>query len=245
MQVHPLDTIGVLECICRFLDAHRALQLATVNPEFVVRAHRDPIFRAVLNRCDLATVDGVGLALALRWARGVPAARVTGTDLILPLVEILATRRMPLFLLGAGPGVAAAAALRLQDYCPEVQFAGVLEGSPYANEDEQTCAIIRESGARVLLVAYGAPAQEMWIARNLSRIGPCVAIGVGGAFDYLSGRVPRAPEWMRRHGLEWLYRLMRQPGRWRRQLALPIFVYLVLQQAAQEWYNRRGTGQRQ
>ena len=89
---------------------------------------------------------------------------------------------------------------------------------------ERICA----SGARVLLVAYGAPAQEYWIARNLARLQPCVAVGVGGTFDYLSGTTPRAPAWMRGAGLEWLYRLVRQPWRWRRQLALPLFVYLVL-----------------
>ncbi len=236
--VHPLDTAGVLTYISYRLNRQQACHIATVNPEFIVRARRDPGFRAVLDRCHLRTVDGIGVALALRWTRGLRVARVTGADLLLPLARLMAESGESLFLLGAGPGVAAAAAVRLGELCPEVRVAGVLEGSPDPIEDEQTCAIIRESGARVLLVAFGAPAQEVWIARNLPRLGPCVAIGVGGALDYLSGAVPRAPLWVRRCGLEWLYRLIRQPRRLRRQLALPVFVYLVAGQAVRERRRR-------
>lgn len=228
--VHPIDmprTLAVVESLLRDGRPHR---IATVNPEFVVRARRDPAFRRVLNASDLSVVDGVGIALALRLLYGVRASRVGGADLIPELARLAARDALPIFLLGAAPGVAEETARRLAALAPGLHVAGTLSGSPDPVEDEETAGLIRERGARLLFVAFGAPAQELWIARNLPRVGPCVAIGVGGAFDYLAGTVSRAPVWMRRAGLEWLYRLLREPWRWRRQRALPVFAYLVLRQ---------------
>ncbi|MGB9890029.1 MAG: WecB/TagA/CpsF family glycosyltransferase, partial [Anaerolineae bacterium] len=99
---------------------------------------------------------------------------------------------------------------------------------PRQQEEDEIVQRIREARADILLVAYGAPAQDLWLARNLARTGAKVGIGVGGAFDYIAGIVPRAPRWMRRVGLEWLYRLFRQPWRWRRQRVLPLYALLVL-----------------
>ncbi len=231
VPVHPLPMPAVLRTLNRFLADERSHQVVTVNAEFVVRARRDEAFRRVLARSDLATVDGTLVALALRYRHRVPARRVTGVDLILPLARLAARRNCPVFLLGAGPGVALAAAERLRSLVPGLVVAGTYVGTAQPDEDERICAMIRSGTARVLLVAYGAPTQDLWIARNLQRLGPCVAIGVGGSFDYLAGVTSRAPSWMRRAGLEWLYRLARQPSRWRRQLALPVFVYLAVRDA--------------
>ena len=112
-----------------------------------------------------------------------------------------------------------------------MQIAGTYAGSPAPEEDEDILSRVRDAAPQILLVAYGAPKQDFWLRRNLSRSGVPVGMGVGGTFDYLSGRVPRAPAWMRRVGLEWLYRLARQPWRWKRMLVLPAFVFLVLRQA--------------
>jgi N-acetylglucosaminyldiphosphoundecaprenol N-acetyl-beta-D-mannosaminyltransferase len=122
------------------------------------------------------------------------------------------------------PGVAEAAAARLAARYPGFQVAGTLAGAPEASGDEVALRLIGESGAQLLLVAYGHPKQERWIARNRDRLPVAVAIGVGGAFDYAAGRVQRAPGWMREAHLEWLYRLITQPWRARRMLALPAFV---------------------
>ncbi|MDQ3328346.1 MAG: WecB/TagA/CpsF family glycosyltransferase [Chloroflexota bacterium] len=238
VAVHPLSMAAVLQTLDRFLADRRPHQVVTVNAEFVVRARRDRAFRQVLGASDLATVDGTLVALALRYLQRVPAQRVTGADLLPQLARLAAKRACPVFLLGAGPGVAEAAAERLRLLAPGLNIAGTYAGSAHPDEDERICAMIRLGGARVLLVAYGAPTQDLWIARNLQRLGPCVAIGVGGSFDYLAGVTPRAPLWMRWAGMEWLYRLVRQPSRWRRQLALPLFVYLavrdiVVRQASQ------------
>ncbi len=208
-----------------------------MNPEFIVRACREPAFKRLLESTDLATPDGIGVVLALRLVHRVPATRVGGTDLIPHLVQLAAARGWPVFLLGAMPGVAEAAARRLVALAPGLRVAGTYSGTPHSSADAETVEFIRSKGTRLLLVAFGNPAQEYWIARNRGRLGPCVAIGVGGAFDYLAGVVPRAPVWVQRAGFEWLYRLIQQPRRWRRQLALPVFVYLVLQEWVQ---SRRG-----
>lgn len=210
----------------------RLRQIATVNPEFIVAARRDADFRSVLHEADLTTPDGIGVLIAARLLGQRLRGRVTGVD----LVEALAAWQAPgmrLFFLGAGPGIAERAAAVLRRRFAGVQIAGVWEGSPRVEDFDEASRRIRASGANVLLVAYGAPAQDIWIARHRTELGDCgivVAMGVGGTFDFLAGAIPRAPRVIRRAGFEWLYRLIRQPWRWRRQLALPWFVALVLSQ---------------
>jgi N-acetylglucosaminyldiphosphoundecaprenol N-acetyl-beta-D-mannosaminyltransferase len=132
-----------------------------------------------------------------------------------------------LFLLGAAPGVADELAAQLRTAHPELAVAAHA-GSPDPSSDDETLELIRAHRTQVLLVAFGAPKQELWIDRLKDRPGASVAIGVGGAFDYLTGRVPRAPLWMRSAGLEWLYRLIRQPWRARRMAVLPVYAIKVL-----------------
>lgn len=210
----------------------RLRQVTTVNPEFIMAARRDAAFRGVLERADLATADGVGVILAARLLGRPIRARVTGVD----LVEALAAAGDPalrLFLLGAGPGIAERAAAALAARHPGVTIAGTWAGSPQPSDAPEIMARIEASGANLLLVAFGAPAQDRWIDRHRAELATCgivIAIGVGGTFDYLAGAVPRAPAVIRRLGFEWLYRLIRQPWRWRRQLVLPLFAALVLRE---------------
>ena len=213
----------------RLIQSGGCHQVVTPNAEFVVRARRDPAFLKALNAAALAVPDGAGLLLAGRLLGTPLRQQVTGTDLVVRLAELGAAEGYRLFLLGAAEGVAAEAARRLQARFPGLQIAGTYAGSPRPGDEDAIVERIRAaSPVHVLLVAYGAPAQDLWIARNLPRLGVGVAIGVGGAFDFVSGRVPRAPAWLRRAGFDWLYRLARQPWRWRRQLALPQFVLAVL-----------------
>lgn len=227
VRVDPVRTADVLAAVEDMLADSVAHYIVTVNPEFIVRARRDSQFRHILDSSDLATADGVGVVFALRALYGVRTERIAGADLIVDLARLAAQRNWPVFLLGAGPGVAELAANSLLRQVPDLQVAGTRAGSPATSEDEWALSLIRGSNARLLFVAYGAPQQEYWISRNLPNLGSCVAVGVGGAFDYLAGVVPRAPLWMRTTGLEWLYRLVRQPSRWRRQLALPVFIVWV------------------
>lgn len=219
--------------------------LVTLNPEYVMLARRDGEFREVLRQADLATADGIGIVLAARWlypgkARAHPLRRITGVDLV---EKLAGTGEARLFLLGGAPGIASRAAVRLTSQNPGFMPAGLWAGgSPEVRDDPESLARIRESGAGVVLVAYGAPGQIHWIARNqdaLASLGVRLAIGVGGAFDYLAGAIPRAPGWMRRAGLEWLYRLVRQPWRWRRQRVLPLFALRVLGSGIARRLSRR------
>jgi N-acetylglucosaminyldiphosphoundecaprenol N-acetyl-beta-D-mannosaminyltransferase len=209
----------------------RLHQVTTVTPEFVMRARQDAEFRAVLNRADLATPDGAGIILGSlilgRRLRG----RTTGVALTEELAALAARAGYRLFLLGAQPGVAAEAGRIWMSRYPGLQVAGAYPGSPHEAEREEITARITAAEADLLFVAFGAPAQDLWIARNRAAL-PTVrlALGVGGVFDYVTGRVPLAPPLMRQVGLEWLYRLYKQPWRWRRMLALPAFALAVIGQ---------------
>jgi N-acetylglucosaminyldiphosphoundecaprenol N-acetyl-beta-D-mannosaminyltransferase len=192
-----------------------------------MRARVDHDFARVLESADLCLADGAGVVWAARRQGCAMREPVTGVDLIPHLAALCARRHFRLFLLGAAPGVATELASRLRAAQPTLEVAAH-SGSPDPSSDEQTLALIRGHKPQVLLVAYGHPAQELWIDRMSDRLGVPVAVGVGGAFDYLSGRVARAPAWMRRAGLEWLFRLIRQPWRIKRMAVLPIYALRVL-----------------
>jgi len=221
-----------IERIASFVAAGGPHHIVTVNPEFVMEARRNSAFRRVLAAADMATPDGFGLLLAAHLRGNAFRGRVTGVA----LAELIATSAIAqgwsLFLLGAAPGVAERAAEALQRTYPGLRIAGCYAGSPRRAEEPAIQARIIAAQPTVLLVAYGHPAQELWIARNQPLLCVPVAIGVGGVFDYLAGETPRAPGWMRRIGLEWLYRLIRQPQRWRRILvAVPLFLWAAVRES--------------
>jgi N-acetylglucosaminyldiphosphoundecaprenol N-acetyl-beta-D-mannosaminyltransferase len=209
-------------------EPHLCQQIITVNPEFVMAAQHNSLFRQCINQAALVMPDGIGIVWAARYLRRPTPERVTGVDTIVELAKLCARHGYRMYLLGAAPGVAEEAGLRLQDLAPEVSIAGSYAGSPAEAEEHEIIERIRASAADVLCVAYGAPAQDLWIQRNLERLPVALAIGVGGSFDFLTGRQRRAPHWMRKLGLEWLYRLYREPWRWRRMLALPQFALQVV-----------------
>jgi N-acetylglucosaminyldiphosphoundecaprenol N-acetyl-beta-D-mannosaminyltransferase len=218
------SAVGEIE---RFVDEGGPHLVATVNPEFVMRAQTDREFARVLGAADLSLPDGTGVVWAARRQGCDLGGSVAGVDLIDPVAELCARRGFPLFLLGAAPGVADELAVKLRGAHPGLQVKAHA-GAPEQAHDEETLRMIHDHGTQVLLVAYGAPAQELWIDRLRNRLGVAVAIGVGGAFDLLTGRVPRAPGWMRQSGLEWLHRLVRQPWRIRRMAVLPVYAVRVL-----------------
>jgi N-acetylglucosaminyldiphosphoundecaprenol N-acetyl-beta-D-mannosaminyltransferase len=228
-KVHDVTYDEALQAIRHFVLAGGPHQVITTNPEFVMEARNDLDFASTINDAALVIPDGIGLVWASRFLGFPIRQQVTGTDLVYKLMALAAAEGWRVFLLGAAEGVAHRAATMLEAMNPGLQIAGTYSGFPYPRHDEATISIINEAGhIDILLVAYGAPAQDKWIARNQSRLEIPVAIGVGGVFDFISGRVKRAPAWMRRFGLEWLFRLINQPWRWRRQLALPRFVVAVL-----------------
>ncbi|MDO8670465.1 MAG: WecB/TagA/CpsF family glycosyltransferase [Dehalococcoidia bacterium] len=217
----------------RFIESGGHHRIVTPNPEFVIMARRDPAFLAVINSSSLSIPDGIGLVYASRIFKLPLREHVQGTDLCELLAAMAAREGYRLFLLGAAAGVAEAAAKKLAGRYPGLVVAGAYSGSPDPTDDDETVGAVRAAGkVDILLVAYGARNQELWLDRNLERSGVAVGIGVGGVFDYFSERVKRAPALVRKARLEWLYRLYKQPWRWRRQLSLYRFALTVLWSAA-------------
>jgi len=196
--------------------ARRPRQICTANPEFVMTARRDTEFMRVLNAADLVLPDGVGLLWAARRLGGHLPERVAGSDLIYRLAELAGAHGWRVYFLGAAEGVAQAAAERLRGLYPGLVIAGTATGDPSPASAGALIAGVRAAQSDVLLVAYGAPAQDKWIARYKAELGVPVSMGVGGSFDFVAGVAQRAPVWAQRLGLEWLHRLWRQPWRARR-----------------------------
>ena len=205
----------------------RLHHVCTLNPEMVMIARQDVNFRYVVERADLAVPDGVGLLWAAK-RRGTPLPeRVTGSDGVPIIAERAAKEGWRVFLLGAGPGVAEKAADVLKGRFPGLRIAGTYGGNPDPAEEAELTERVNASGADLLFVAFGAPEQDKWIARNAPRLNVAMAMGVGGSLDFVAGVLPRAPGWMQRAGLEWLYRLYLQPWRIKRMTRLPRFVLAV------------------
>ena len=230
VPIHRVDNEAVLAQIGTWI-AHpdgRAHQICTVNPEFLVDAQQDAAFRAALLEADLRVADGVGVMWAAQLL-GMPLReRVTGSDGIVRICERAAREGWSVYFLGAGDGVARRVAELLSARFPGLRVAGYTSSSPAAGEWPDLRARLAEVRPDVLFVAFGHPRQDLWIWAHKMDLPCVVALGVGGAFDFVAGITPRAPVFMRRAGMEWLHRLVTQPWRWRRMLKLPRFVILVL-----------------
>ena len=237
-----VDAVGREAAIERVIAlAHGATPsiVITLGTEMVMEAQRNLQFRAVIDAAALVVCDTIGLLLASRLRGGPLRERVTGVD----LVQALAPRSDPddlrLFLLGGRPETIERAATELA--ASGATVAGRHHGYFASGDDAAIVAQIRASGANVLLVGLGSPKQELWLAQYLAATGCKVGIGIGGTLDVLAGNVRRAPEIWQKLGLEWCYRLVREPWRWRRQLALPAFFILALREAAQLCVSRGKT----
>ena len=227
VRVDDVTFLDTLAAVARFVESGGAHQISTVNVEYLMTAQRDAEFAEVLRHTSLNVPDSAGVLWAARWLGHSLRERVTGSDGLYRIAELCAQKGFRLFLLGAAPGVADRVAGILVDRYPGLHVCGTLVGSPSLEQESEVVTAIRNSQADVLLVAYPHAPQEKWIARNLVRTGAAVALGVGGAFDFCACVQRRAPVWMQRAGIEWLYRLLRQPWRWRRMLALPQAAWLV------------------
>lgn len=226
-----VDAIGAADAVRRIVELSRGeahALVVTLGTEMVVRARADAAFRRVVNASALSLCDTVGVLFAARlWGARVPE-RVAGVDLIEPLCVALAREGTPVYFLGSKGDTAARAAAALCERVPTLCLAGARDGYFAASDDAVVAVQIAASGARVLFLGLGSPRQEYWIAAHLVQTGCAVGIGVGGSFDVLAGNVQRAPQMWRRLNLEWLYRLVREPTRLRRQLALPMFIVFAL-----------------
>jgi N-acetylglucosaminyldiphosphoundecaprenol N-acetyl-beta-D-mannosaminyltransferase len=227
-RVDVVDRDEAVRHIVDFARGDEPALVVTLGTEMAVRARHDSQFRTVANDSALSLCDTVGILYAARLLYGAPMReRVAGVDLIDPLCARFAAEGIPVFLCGGKGDTAERAARALVARHPKLRIAGTRDGYFPRSDDAKVAAEIAATGARVLFLGLGSPRQEMWIAENLDRAGCSVGIGIGGSFDVLAGNVRRAPAVWQRFNLEWLYRLIREPSRLRRQLALPAFVWYV------------------
>jgi N-acetylglucosaminyldiphosphoundecaprenol N-acetyl-beta-D-mannosaminyltransferase len=232
IEVDDLDEAETVAAIARMVEAGGPHYLCVVNAAKAVAASRDSRLREALGRASLVTADGMSVVWAARWLGAGLKARVTGIDLFERLMAEAAARGWSVFFFGARDASVRGVVERFSREHSTLRVAGWRNGYFDPRESPAIADQIRRSQTDLLFVAMGSPAQEFWIAENLERTGARFAMGVGGSFDHLSGRKPRAPRWMQRAGLEWLYRLLREPRRlWRRYLVGNTqFLRLVLRQ---------------
>jgi N-acetylglucosaminyldiphosphoundecaprenol N-acetyl-beta-D-mannosaminyltransferase len=194
-------------------------KLAFVNPDCLNIAAKNPDYAQCLQHADWICADGIGMKIAGKILDRSIRQNVNGTDLFPRLCAALSGTKHSIYLLGAQAGVAEKVAEWISIQYPQVSVAGTHSGYFTSSEEPNLVEDIRKSGADILLVAMGAPRQEQWIQKNLAQTGAIVGIGVGGLFDFYSGRIPRAPIWLREIGGEWIYRLLQEPSRmWKRYL---------------------------
>jgi len=247
VQFDPIGYEDVLTAVEVFVKQEGGQHMiVTPNPEMLVEANRKPKFKVILNSASISVPDGIGILWAAYYS-SLPRSkfkvlegfrvikslfkvlfkskeiykilpqRVTGSDLLFRIVEESQKHHWRIYLLGAAPGVGDVAIEKLLKKYPQAIFAGSFAGTPAITHEEDLCERINQAQAEILFVAYGSPAQEEWIHRNLKKMPTVkVAIGVGGAIDFAAGRAKRAPKFMQKLGLEWLWRLMLQPRRLKR-----------------------------
>jgi N-acetylglucosaminyldiphosphoundecaprenol N-acetyl-beta-D-mannosaminyltransferase len=241
----PVDVVDMPEAVRTLVDlverrrrnpTSRAAVVVTLNPEMVMLARRDGDFRSLLESAELIVPDGIGVVRALR-RRGHPEAeRVGGADLITAYLPEAERRAHRIAVVGGAPGVARAARDRMVAAHPRLRVVAASAGAP----DSATARRLRGSQPEIVLAAFGAGRQERFLGDHLGQIGAAGGIGIGGAVDFLAGRVRRAPGLVRRLGLEWAWRLAIQPWRFRRQAVLPVYWWLERREAARASGTARG-----
>ena len=202
--------------------------VVTANAEIIMIAQDDKEYKTLLSEtADLVLPDGAGTVWAGNYLGYSIPERVAGYDLYLRLLEEAATKKLPVYFFGGKPGIAEDAAAEGKRRWPGLDVAGCRNGYFSAEEEPEIIKGINRSGAAMLFAALGAPKQEKWLAKYREELKPCLLMGIGGSFDVLAGKVQRAPKWMQDARLEWFYRLVKQPSRFGRMLALPKFVIAV------------------
>lgn len=217
-----------LDKIRVFLNDDGTKTVVTPNAEIIMDAQRNPEFKKAINTADMVLPDGIGVVLASKILGDPLKERTTGFDLMIRILKEADKNHNSIFLLGGKPGVADKAADKIKEDYPCVNIVGVQHGYFSKSEERKIVEQIKKSLPDFLFVAMGAPKQELFMAKYKDDLGCKIAMGVGGSLDVISGKVKRAPVFMQKAGLEWLYRLIKQPSRFKRISALPMFLIKVI-----------------
>ena len=238
VPVVPFDSYEqALGCVEQTVESRTPSTWMAVNPQKVYRAWKDQSVMQVLKWADVTICDGIGVSLAARLLHGRGIRRCTGCDLFFALIELAARKGWKVFLLGASPESNAKACERLLLRCPDLQIVGSQHG--YFDDSGEVIRRVNASGADLLFVAMGSPRQEKWLAEHRGAIQAPFCLGVGGSFDVASGQARRAPWLMRKLGTEFLYQLVTQPWRWKRQVVYFPFVARVIRNSLPRLWGRQ------
>lgn len=236
VRINNIDMNQTLDYVNDYLESEKFEYIFTPNPEIVMRANRDEEFKTILNSASLNLCDGIGLMIASKLKKKPLKTRVTGYDTSMKILEIMNEKRLSLFLLGAKPGIAENAIEKINADYPNIviagynngYFKGSHNGNASCDEEENLIKKINDSKADVLFVGMGAGYQEKFIYYNRDKLKIKLAIANGGVIDVLAGNVKVAPQFIRKIGFEWLYRLIKEPKRFKRQLDIPKFLMKII-----------------
>lgn len=228
VQVNTENYDQLIPMVFRNIEEKKKSLVVAINPEKLMKAKEDPELKALLNRAEFQIPDGIGVIIASKLIKGNITSRVTGVDMMDRVVREAARTQKSIFLYGAKPGVADKAAQQLVATYPNLIVAGTQDG--YEQDTSKVLDTINKAQPEILFVAMGSPKQEQWIEQHRDNLYPTLYQGVGGSFDVLAGNVKRAPAAFQRIGAEWLYRLLKEPSRLKRQMNLPKFLFEVFKQ---------------
>lgn len=228
VNIHQYTMKEIIAYLTNQIIANKKTFVVTANAEIVMLCQNDLKYKNIVNLADIVLPDGAGTVWAGNFLGHTIKERVAGFDLFLNLLKVAVAKNFNLYFLGSSPGIAKSAKDKLLEKYPTLSILGYHDG--YFNEEEELEIIkeINNSNINILLVALGAPKQELWIDKHLKELNVNLVVGVGGSFDVIAGKMQRAPKFMQEHSLEWLFRLYKQPNRFLRMLVLPKFVIKVL-----------------
>ena len=228
VNVNSLTMIQAVEKVQQFIDEKKNALVATANAEMLMRATQDAELKSILNEADLVVPDGAGTVWASNYLGVEMPERVAGYDLAQELMREAPARNDRIYFFGSAPGVAEKAREKALELYPGIKIVGTRNGFFSAADEAEIIAEIKAARPDILLVALGVPKQEKWLYKHRQELNIPVSIGVGGTLDVMAGVMQRAPLWMQRAKLEWLFRGLKQPSRAGRLLALPKFVLKVM-----------------
>lgn len=228
VHVHRVTMDCALGVIDRFIRDGGPHHVVTLDASMCVMARKDSNLRELIRNAELVTPDSAGVLWASRRTGQPLTERVSGVEIVERLCALSPIRGYKLFFLGAAPGIAETAARRMMETYPGCRIVGFHDGFFLPEQERELLESIRAAKPDVLCVAMGIPKQEKWIGRHRDSLGVPVLIGVGGTLDVLSGSVPRAPRWIQKLNMEWLYRFLKNPRKIGKLLTLPRFVWLVM-----------------
>lgn len=231
VPVHQVTKKQAVQLVMCFMKQEKCRKVFTPNPEIIIAARKDLGLKRALQEADLVVPDGIGVIIASKFTKNKLPERVPGYDLVQGLFHEMEKTQRSVYFFGAAPGVAHQAADKMQEKYPDLRILGVQNGYFKREEESYIIEQINDAKPDLLLVGLGAPKQEKWIERNYKDLQVKVCIGVGGSFDVMSGKVKRAPILFQKIGLEWFYRLLIQPTRFKRMLQLPLFLCIVIIEA--------------